>query len=58
VFLDPSDSFFLNIIEPSYRFHLKFNVNDTHISWKGYLIGKLPPKINIHLMAYKKKLSA
>jgi hypothetical protein len=29
----------------------------THISWKGYLIGSLSPKINIHLMAYKKKQS-
>ena len=42
-------------IELSYRIHLKFNINDTHISWKGYLIGSLTPKINIHLMAYKKK---
>ena len=25
------------------------------ISWKVYLIGSLTPKINIHLMAYKKK---
>jgi hypothetical protein len=32
---------------------IKF-VSDTHISWKGYLIGSLNPKINIHLMAYKK----
>jgi hypothetical protein len=24
-------------------------------AWKGYLIGSLAPKINIHLMAYKKK---
>jgi hypothetical protein len=29
--------------------------SDTHISWKGYPIGSLTPKINIHLMAYKKK---
>ena len=42
-------------IELSYRIHLKFNLNDTHISWKGYLIGSLTPKINIHLIAYKKK---
>ena len=42
-------------IELSYRIHLKFNLSDTHISWKGYLIGSLIPKINIHLMAYKKK---
>ena len=35
--------------------HIKFNLSDTHISWKGYLIGSLTPKINIHLMAYKKK---
>jgi hypothetical protein len=42
-------------IELSYRIHLKFNLSDTHISWKGYLIGSLTPKINIHLMAYKKK---
>jgi hypothetical protein len=41
--------------ELSYRIHLKFNLSDTHISWKGYLIGSLTPKINIHLMAYKKK---
>jgi hypothetical protein len=34
---------------------LKLNLSDTHISWKGYLIGSLTPKINIHLMAYKKK---
>ena len=39
----------------SYRFHLKFNLSDTHISWKRYLIGSLTPKINIYLMAYKKK---
>jgi hypothetical protein len=44
-----------NLFELSYWFHLKFNLSDTHISWKGYLIGSLPPKINIHLMAYKKK---
>jgi hypothetical protein len=42
-------------IELSYRIHLKFNLSDTHISWKGYLNGSLTPKINIHLMAYKKK---
>ena len=42
-------------IELSYRIHLKFNLSDTQISWKGYLIGSLTPKINIHLMAYKKK---
>jgi hypothetical protein len=35
------------------RNHL--NLCDTHISWKGYLIGSLTPKINIHLMTYKKK---
>ena len=34
---------------------LHFNLSDTHISWKGYLIGSLTPKINIHLMAYKKQ---
>jgi hypothetical protein len=34
---------------------IKFNLSDTHFSWKGYLIGRLPPKINIHLIAYKKK---
>jgi hypothetical protein len=34
---------------------LKFNLSDTHISCKGYLTGSLTPKINIHLMAYKKK---
>ena len=28
-------------IELSYRIHLKFNLSDTHISWKGYLIGSL-----------------
>ena len=39
----------------SYRIHLKFNLTDAHILWKGYLIGSLIPKINIHLMAYKKK---
>ena len=44
-------------IELSYRIHLKFNLSDTHISWKRYLIGSLTPKINIHLMAYKKKHS-
>jgi hypothetical protein len=33
---------------------VKFNLSDTHISWKGYLIGSLTPKISIHLMAYKK----
>jgi hypothetical protein len=42
-------------IELSHRIHLKLNLSDTHISWKGYLIGSLTPKINIHLMAYKKK---
>jgi hypothetical protein len=42
-------------IELSYRIHLKFNLSDAHISWKWYLIGSLTPKINIHLMAYKKK---
>jgi hypothetical protein len=41
--------------ELSYRIHLKFNLSDTHISWTGYQIGSLTPKINIHLMAYKKK---
>ena len=41
--------------ELSYRIHLKFNISDTQISWKGYLIGSLTPKINIHLMSYKKK---
>ena len=45
----------LKKIELSYRIHLKFNLSDTQISWKGYLIGSLTPKINIHLMAYKKK---
>ena len=45
----------LKKIELSYRIHLKFNLSDTHISWKGYLIGSLTPKINIHLMAYKTK---
>jgi hypothetical protein len=39
----------------SYRIHLKLNLSDTHISWNRYLIGSLTPKINIHLMAYKKK---
>ena len=29
----------LNKIELSYRIHLKFNLSDTHISWKRYLIG-------------------
>jgi hypothetical protein len=38
--------------ELSYRIHLKLNLSDTHSSWKGYLIGSLAPKINIHLMAY------
>ena len=33
----------------SYWFHLKFNISDTHISWKGYLIGRIPQTINIHL---------
>jgi hypothetical protein len=42
-------------IELSYRIHLKFNLSDAHISWKGYLFGSLTPKINIHLRAYKKK---
>jgi hypothetical protein len=42
----------LKKMELSYRIHLKFNLSDTHISWKGYLIGSLTPKINIHLMAY------
>ena len=45
----------LKKIELSYRIHRKINLSDTHISWKGYLIGSLTPKINIHLMAYKKK---
>ena len=45
----------LKKIELSYRIHLKFNLSDTHISWKGYLIGSLTPKIKIHLMACKKK---
>jgi hypothetical protein len=51
-----STSFYVKYIlfELSYRFHLKFNLSDAHISWKGYLIGSLPPRINIHLMAYKK----
>ena len=40
--------------EFSYRIHLKFNLSDTHISWKGYLIGSLTPKINIHLMHIRK----
>ena len=40
--------------ELSYRIHLKLNLSDTNISWKGYIIGSLNPKINIHLMAYKK----
>jgi len=39
----------------SYRIHLKFNLSDTHISWKRYVIGGLTPKIKIHLMAYKKQ---
>jgi hypothetical protein len=30
-------------IELSYRIHLKLNLSDTHISWKGYLIGSLTP---------------
>jgi hypothetical protein len=38
--------------------HLKFNLSDTHISWNGYLIGCLTPKINIHLMAYMKKIDS
>jgi len=33
---------------------MKFNISDIHVSWKGYIIGNLPLKINIHLMAYKK----
>jgi hypothetical protein len=33
--------------ELSYRIHLKFNLSETHISWKGHLIGSLTPKINI-----------
>ena len=41
--------------ELSYRIHLKFNLSDTQISWKGHLIGSLTPTINIHLMAYQKK---
>jgi hypothetical protein len=45
----------LNKKELSYRIYLKFNLSDTLISWKGYLIGSLTPKINIHLMAYQKK---
>jgi hypothetical protein len=28
--------------------------SETHISWKGHIIGSLTPKINKHLMAYKK----
>jgi hypothetical protein len=32
-----------------------FNLSDAHISWKGYLIVSLTPKIKIHLMAYKKE---
>jgi hypothetical protein len=35
--------------------HIKFNLSDTHISWKGDLIGSLTPKINIDLMAYIRK---
>jgi hypothetical protein len=30
-------------------------ITDTHFSWKGYLIESLTPKINIRLIAYKKK---
>jgi hypothetical protein len=41
--------------ELSYRIYPKFNLSDTHISWKGYQIGSLTLKINIYLMAYKKK---
>jgi hypothetical protein len=41
--------------ELSYKIHLKFNLSDTQISWKGHLIGSLTPTINIHLMAYQKK---
>jgi hypothetical protein len=44
-----------NLFEISYRIYLKFNLSDTHFSWKGYLIRRIPPKINIHLIAYKKK---
>jgi hypothetical protein len=50
-----SIAFYVNLFELSYRLHLKINISDTHISWKGYLIGSLSQKINIHLMAYKKK---
>lgn len=33
-----------------------FNISGIHISWKEYiLIGTLSPKINTHVMAYKKK---
>ena len=42
-------------IELSYMIHLKFNLSDTHISGKRYLIGSLILKIYMHLMAYKKK---
>jgi hypothetical protein len=41
--------------ELSYMIHLKFNLSDTHISWKWYLIGNFTPKTNIHLMAHQKK---
>jgi hypothetical protein len=47
-----------NLFEISYRIYLKLNLSDTHFSWNGYLIGSLPPNLNIHLMAYKKKLTA
>ena len=50
----PQPSMLKKIIELSYRIHLKFNLSDTHMSWKGYLIGSLTPKINIQLMAYQK----
>ena len=38
-----------------YRIHLKINLSDTRIWWKGYPIGSLTPTIIIQLMAYKKK---
>ena len=44
----------LNLLELSYRFYLKFNITDTHISWKGYLTGNLPPKIKIQWHIRKK----
>jgi hypothetical protein len=41
---------------PLYRFYLKFSTSDTHMSLKGYLIGNVPPKMNIHLIAYKETI--